>query len=366
MSSLDLGWEFPVDSGDQWQGFNDPGIEHFRGSPFGNLAREIIQNSLDAAVSSNTPVSVSFDLQDIPLQQIPGLDDLRDIVKRCNEAPGNDGKKAQQFFFTAAKALHGKTVPVLSIVEKNTTGIRGPYRKDTQYFAYMKSTGQSKKEVTQGGVGLGSYGIGKLAPFAVSDLRTVFVSTVFKSGGSFKQYTQGKALLTSHLDKQNRTRQNTGYWGVKADCMPVDGRFSELPKWLQRAQKAADLSDSLGTSFHVIGFSAVKDWDKFLLASVLENFFGAVWRGQLSVQIGKEIVTKETINELFSRTDLAASLTEMSEAEPEAFNNAKHFLSTLVGTEEWPAPGSADTELGVLMEPEVCHGATEVYTGVQA
>ena len=32
----------------------------------------------------------------------------------------------------------------------------------------------------------------------------------------------------------------------------------------------------------------------------------------------------------------------------------------------WPAPGSADTELGVLMEPEVCHGETEVYTGVQA
>jgi hypothetical protein len=33
---------------------------------------------------------------------------------------------------------------------------------------------------------------------------------------------------------------------------------------------------------------------------------------------------------------------------------------------EWPAPGFADTELGVLMELEVCHGETEVYTGVQA
>ena len=32
----------------------------------------------------------------------------------------------------------------------------------------------------------------------------------------------------------------------------------------------------------------------------------------------------------------------------------------------WPAPGSADTELGVLMEPEVGHGEAEVYTGVQA
>ena len=32
----------------------------------------------------------------------------------------------------------------------------------------------------------------------------------------------------------------------------------------------------------------------------------------------------------------------------------------------WPAPGSADTELGVLMELEVSHGETEVYTRVQA
>jgi hypothetical protein len=32
----------------------------------------------------------------------------------------------------------------------------------------------------------------------------------------------------------------------------------------------------------------------------------------------------------------------------------------------WPAPGSEDTELGVLMEPEVGHGATEVYARVQA
>jgi PAS domain S-box-containing protein len=32
----------------------------------------------------------------------------------------------------------------------------------------------------------------------------------------------------------------------------------------------------------------------------------------------------------------------------------------------WPAPGSEDTELGVLMELEVCHGTTEVYAGVQA
>jgi hypothetical protein len=33
---------------------------------------------------------------------------------------------------------------------------------------------------------------------------------------------------------------------------------------------------------------------------------------------------------------------------------------------DWPAPGSKDTELGVLMELEVGHGETAVYAGVQA
>jgi hypothetical protein len=32
----------------------------------------------------------------------------------------------------------------------------------------------------------------------------------------------------------------------------------------------------------------------------------------------------------------------------------------------WPAPGSEDTELGVLLEPEVGHGEAEVYARVQA
>jgi hypothetical protein len=32
----------------------------------------------------------------------------------------------------------------------------------------------------------------------------------------------------------------------------------------------------------------------------------------------------------------------------------------------WPAPGSENTKLGVLMELEVGHGETEVYPGVQA
>ena len=44
---------------------------------------------------------------------------------------------------------------------------------------------------------------------------------------------------------------------------------------------------------------------------------------------------------------------------------AADYLS-LWKTRICPAPGSEDTELGVLMEPEVGHGEAEVYTRVQA
>lgn len=219
--SQSIGWEFPIDGGDQWEGFNHSGIEHFRGNPFGSLAREIIQNSLDAP--SGNPVSVAFDLDEISFDQIPGLEELRDVVQRCAKAEGNENKKAKDFFSTAQRFLKAKSIPVLSIKESNTTGIRGPCKHGTPYFAFMKATGLSKKEMHEEDTGLGSYGIGKFAPFAVSQLRTVFVSTVYQDGKAYKQFTQGKALLTSHIDAKGKTRQNTGYWGVREKCMPVEG-----------------------------------------------------------------------------------------------------------------------------------------------
>ena len=39
----------------------------------------------------------------------------------------------------------------------------------------------------------------------------------------------------------------------------------------------------------------------------------------------------------------------------------KHILVAVDGS-DWPAAGSEDTELGVLLEPEVGHGEAEIYT----
>ena len=55
---------------------------------------------------------------------------------------------------------------------------------------------------------------------------------------------------------------------------------------------------------------------------------------------------------------------------PVAFISGEHvytFSGNFIGWwADWPAPGSEDTELGVLMEREVRHGAAEVHARVQA
>jgi hypothetical protein len=38
-------------------------------------------------------------------------------------------------------------------------------------------------------------------------------------------------------------------------------------------------------------------------------------------------------------------------------------VASALAERRWPVAGSKDTELGVLMEPEVGHGTKEVYAG---
>ncbi|HEY3916329.1 MAG TPA: hypothetical protein VGL83_00975 [Stellaceae bacterium] len=339
-----IGWEFPVDNADQWRGFNDAGIEHFRGSLSGSLAREILQNSLDAA--SARPVVVSFKYREVFVTEIPGVDQLRAALSQClTDAKAVEGKKAVDFFTTAQKVLNAKQIAVLSISEKNTKGMRGPCKNGTPYFAYVKATGQSKKGDGLSDTDLGSYGIGKFAPFTVSDLRTIFLSTVFRDGNTYRQYAQGKALLMSHRDAAGHTRQNIGYWGVTENCMPIEGGNPSLPRWLMRAPKQSDIQDSVGTTLHILGFRAADGWEKSLVASVLENFFGAIWKGALVVEVNSLSISKESIFELFNDKTIHDSVIG-SKGQPEGFDNAKSYLSTLAATEEVFIEDQENRELG--------------------
>lgn len=71
-----------------------------------------------------------------------------------------------------------------------------------------------------------------------------------------------------------------------------------------------------------------------------------MWRGKLKVKVGSVLITKETINELFDQNGWEAYLVGMK-GEPEAFNNARQFLRTLVGTEEIFVEAQENREIGL-------------------
>ena len=286
-----VGWNHPWDGANQWDGFNDPGVETFSGNPIKNLAREVIQNSLDSA--DGETVKVEFRRIEIATSTIPDITAFRHTIDLCQAGSADESEKAKHFFDRAASLLRRKTLPVLVISDFHTKGIRGPAINGKPFFAFMKATGQSRKDSE---TATGSFGIGKFAPYAVSQLRTVFVSTVYRDeSGHPCQLTQGKAILMSHDDSRGR-RRGVGYWGVRDQCAPVSGSDSRIAPWIIRCDSQTDLASARGTTLSVLAFDDAGDWEEQLVVSVCENFFAAISARKLEVRVsGTRELTAATI-----------------------------------------------------------------------
>lgn len=340
-----VGWHHPIDESDQWDGFNEPGIEHFAGSPITHLAREVNQNALDAGDTSGSVV-VKINLREVLTSEIPHLEELRTNLKSCYQASKNESRKASIFFENALCELEKKKIFVLEISDFNTRGMKGPSANGTPFYAFMKAKGQSRKETDDAS---GSYGIGKFAPYAVSKIRTIFISTVYEEdNGDFVQLTQGKSILMSH-DQDGKRKQGVGFWGLKEKCQPVTGIQSDIPNWIQRVSKIEDLSAQKGSKLTVLCFDAIKNWELHLAVSVAENFFGAIHSGNLTVEIGEEISLDQNSIHDFFQTDSIRTLIEREKikGEPEQFDNCKNYLATLKGGTEVISEESEMRELGL-------------------
>jgi uncharacterized membrane protein YgcG len=320
-----IGFEFPRDESQQWDGFNEPGIEHFSGSPFRSLGREGTQNTLDAAKSA--PARIEIRRVDVPTDSIPDVSELKKVMTLCGQEAPNEGHKAQKFFEDANALLAKPKVSVLQFADSNTFGVKGPCENGRPYFALMKATGQSKKPSD---TSIGSFGIGKFAPYTVSALRTVFLATVFEDEqGELQHYAQGKSILMSHRNGSN-TYRATGFWGVVKNCQPLIDHQAKLPNWLRRP---AESKDQTGSTLSILGFVPTKSWEKILAASIAESFFGAISRGMLEVVIdnGPEL-TKATLPDFFTDVSVVEAIKDEKE-EPETFTNSGHFLRALSSTE---------------------------------
>ena len=280
-------WVFPSNNHGQINGIADSGVETFKGTPIKSLAREICQNSLDAHLENGQPTRVCFETFQIPADQIPDIEGLNNAFSKSLDFWSlQSSDKAKKFFKNALKVSAQPLITCLRISDFNTTGLSGSRAEyNTPWCNLTKSTGASDKDGSRGG----SFGIGKFAPYACSDFRTVFYST---SVTVEEEAYQGVARLTSFKENGDIT-QGVGYFGGSKNS-PIYKQISLDPSFVRASGES-------GTDIFILAFNGDKHWKDDLIASVLDGFLYAVYRGDLIVDIEGIEVSKSELPKLMEQ-----------------------------------------------------------------
>jgi hypothetical protein len=277
------------------EGLAYAGFETFKGSPYTSCARETGQNSRDAASSAGT-VKVSFDLLELQRQQVPFADHMQHSIECCLKAPQDE--KTSAFLHRAHQKISDRTIKVLRISDVNTTGLTGPVDDAKSVFtALVKGDGVTNKPDP---TSAGSYGIGKNAAYAVSDLQTVVYSTRYpeKDSGKTRFAAQGRLRLISHTDADKEFSAE-GYWGGP-NFVAIEDE-SSVPDWIAR--------DDIGTSIFAIGFSEQEKWIDRMALSLATNFFLAVDREEIefSLQSGTVRINRSSLDDILGSETIRQS-----------------------------------------------------------
>ena len=285
-------WLFPRSDLGQDSGLHDAGVETFKGNYYRHLAREVIQNSLDARVDFTEPVVVKFDACSIARERIPEITGLEDTFCRCRDYWLSD-VKATTFFDKAIAIVGSAAITILRASDYNTTGVVGSDVDRTKnWFSLIRSSGSSSKYRGEGG----SYGIGKNAPFAASYLRTVLYST-FTSDANHA--FQGVAKLVTHELAGGGKALPVGYLGGPQGQSIRS--TTEIPKLFRRNECGSDIV--------ILGFNAEPTWEEELELSVLEYFWPAIHFGDLEVQIGDRTLTSANLSSRMEARSAAEGFT---------------------------------------------------------
>jgi len=279
-------WYFPYSGNLNKRGLSDPGVETFRGELLESLSREIIQNSLDAKLPEKEIVNIEFDYFSVETNEFPDKDSFVVYLnKSYKEGKRLKDKKTSNFFENAIKLFNNSSIDFVRISDYNTTGLTGSKEKhSSNWNNLVKSTGISDKGSSDGG----SFGIGKNAPFACSDLYTVFYSTLDKHG---IEAFQGVAnLISVYKDDESDYTQGIGQLSESEDLRPIHKQF--------KIQQGFNRTSS-GTDIYIPAIKFDKnDFKDGIIKGVLNNFLYAIFKETLVVKVNDILINKSNMQEI--------------------------------------------------------------------
>lgn len=317
--AAEVGWKFPALNDGTREGFNVSAIDMFKSERLQALVREMIQNSLDARKIASEPVVVRFTLDTTSDLVGTGFTELARYFRAAHDLEPTPAGKS--FYARALHQVEDGGITFLGVHDYNTKGLTGPTYdppEDPQsgpWLALVKGAGMTFKDSSSA---LGSFGHGSRAPFAMSELRTLFYLSRIEREGGHETRFQGKSILQSvpltTVTGENEWCVATGYFGVREKCLPLtnDG----VPSWAVAARPERTPDDlSVGTSVYIPEPYGVDEeellWAEVKLA-VVANFYYAVLTDKLVVHLGQhERIDADSIAQAFDDvvgTDLINTL----------------------------------------------------------
>ena len=277
-------------------GLNNAGIETYRNDPMISLTKEEEQNSTDGSRKKDGKsmrVEIEFHDFDLLTSDIPDIDVLKTVFEdEKNYWKGILTKdlRTVTFFENGLKLLNKKSVRVLRISDKKTTGLTGIDLESSPWSNLVINFGVSDKPSSAGG----SFGIGKNAAFACSQLRLVFYSTMNTDD---ECATQGTLKLPSY--KKNGSKyEGTGFFATKSETgeiVPVKECISLDPNY-QRTEYGLDK--------YIVGFEekmTSKELKEAVIKSSIANFLVAFFTDSLEVRYDDIVVNRDKLPELFEK-----------------------------------------------------------------
>lgn len=312
----DIQLKKPTTTSDALEGLNDGNIETYKNTPLLSLTKEELQNSTDQAVldENGQPKRVIVEFNDFILKKenFPKFEDTRDVYYNERHFWDNylkNDRKAIDFFDNALKILDSNGIRCLRISDFNTTGLNGIHSETSSpWNDLVKNKGVSDKPGYSGG----SFGIGKDAAFACSQLRIVFYNTVNQENESGFQ----GCMKVPNYRKDCKTFTGRNFYCKDSDddsCSAIDDNVS-LDSNYKR--------NTIGMDKYIIGFDrnlCDEDLKRNIIVSSIENFLLAFYFDKLEIRYGTETVNKDNLDCRFDA--LKDSLSKLSIENLETLKN---------------------------------------------
>jgi|TARA_Y100000294_G_C8569129_1_gene342085 hypothetical protein len=273
-------WYFAPNGDGEEEGFNDGHIITFKSRPHHFVAREGIQNILDAKDTNKKgePAVALFRLFKAPTEiVIPDLGGFKGIIKE-NIDSNKEYPVATKFFKNALQTLSKHNIEILQLSDFSTKGITGINKKGiSRWHNLIKRKGTS---IAQGKRG-GTFGIGKHASFACSGLRTVLYNTKnLENEAAFIW----KSIFSTHGESGKEKRAAGYFCEFDDEITSAHGFMNDdvypRPNFIDRSE--------YGTDLFILDFIKPRGenrqpWNVELMYTVMNNYFLSIYENELKV-----------------------------------------------------------------------------------